>query len=83
MRETPGVKLEVIASIEDPWIQAYLQLRQAVVDGELTTLRQVKECARQVQRSMPERQPSPLVAAFITADIAITFPVVSDALRKP
>jgi hypothetical protein len=79
----PGVSPDVIASIGDSWIQAYLRLRQAVVDGELTTLSEVKEFARELQCGMTERHPPPMIAAFIAADIAITCPLLTDALWKP
>jgi hypothetical protein len=83
MNEPPSLSPEVIASMEDPWIQGYLRLRQAVVDETLTTMSEIREYARELRAGMPTASPSPLIAAFIAADIAITFPVLRDVLWTP
>jgi hypothetical protein len=58
----------------DPWIDAYLAFRAAVLNDRLTSLEDAEEYARELKRHLPAGQPSITAAMFISADIAITFP---------
>jgi hypothetical protein len=59
---------------DDPWIDAYLKCRAAILGGEIQTLRDVEEFAHELRRGLPRTAPSVPAATFITADIDITFP---------
>ena len=54
----------------DPWIDAYLRLRQAFLDG--ATVDELTEFAEELKRGLPTPTPPPPVAMFIHADILIT-----------
>lgn len=74
----PGKRLseQEIAEIDDPWIRAYLQFREAVLAGRFTAPREFDdaiEYALALKRELPDQTPSEPAAMFITADIAITF----------
>lgn len=60
--------------VGDPWIDAYLRFRAAVLNREVTTLAEVEAYALELRHGLPGTAPSVPAAAFITADIAITFP---------
>jgi hypothetical protein len=77
-----------IEKTDDPWIDAYLAFRGAVLDGELKTVADVEEYAHEAQRGLPAGGPSIPAAMFITADVAVTFagesfPVLMTALWTP
>lgn len=54
----------------DPWIDAYLRFRQAVLDG--ATADELTDFAHELHRGLPGQAPPPPAAMFIHADIAIT-----------
>lgn len=58
----------------DPWIDAYLRCRAAVLTGEVQTLAEAEEFAHELRRGLPRTAPSVPAAMFITADIDIAFP---------
>lgn len=68
---------------EDPYIAAYLKLRRAVLNGELETRDEITAYAAELKRDLPEPNPPPTIAAFIAADIKITFPLLTDQLWTP
>ena len=63
-----------IDEIDDPWIEAYLQFRQAVLNDEITSIADIEDWAATARRALPRQSPSIPAAMFITADIAATFP---------
>jgi hypothetical protein len=67
----------------DPWIDAYLAFRAAVLAGEFETIAQAEEFARELKRALPSTAPSVPAATFITADIGITFSESSCAAPSP
>jgi hypothetical protein len=71
-----------LAEDEDPWVAGYLRLRQAVLDSELRTPEEIAAYAAELRAGLPG-QPPPAIAAFIAADIRITFPVLADQLWTP
>ncbi len=72
-----------IIDSEDPWIAGYLKLRQAVRTGELETPEDIASYAAELRRDLPQPAPPPSIAAFIAADIRITFPLLTDQLWTP
>lgn len=72
-----------IAEGDDPWLAGYLRLRQAVLDGELATQDEITAYAAELRCSLPDHHPPPPTAAFIAADIKITFPLPADQLWTP
>lgn len=68
---------------DDPWIASYLQLRTAVVSGQVGTPEEIADYASQLRRDLPAGGPPPLIVAFIAADIKVTFPVLGDLLWTP
>ncbi|MGH3815684.1 MAG: hypothetical protein ACRDUV_25075 [Pseudonocardiaceae bacterium] len=68
---------------DDPWIVGYLKLRQAVLTGELDTLDEIAAYAAELRRGLSDPTPPPSIAAFIAADIKITFPLLTDQLWMP
>ena len=72
-----------IVDSDDPWIAGYLQLRQAVLTGELDTQDEIAAYAAELKRGLPDPTPPPSIAAFIAADIKITFPLLTDQLWTP
>ena len=62
-----------IEKTDDPWIDAYLVFRGAVLHGEFETVADVEEYAREAQRGLPPGGPSIPAAMFITGDVAVTF----------
>jgi hypothetical protein len=68
---------------DDPWISGYLKLRQAVLTGELDTLDEIIAYAAELRRGLPDPTPPASIAAFIAADIKITFPLLADQLWTP
>ena len=68
---------------DDPWIAGYLRLRQAVLDGSLTTEAEIAAYAAELRRGLSDPTPPPSIAAFIAADIRITFPLLTDQLWTP
>ncbi len=81
MTSTPPIA-GVIDS-DNPWIAAYLTLRWAVLTGELHTQDEIAAYAAELRRNLPDPAPPPSIAAFIAADIKITFPLLTDALWTP
>jgi hypothetical protein len=77
-RPPPG-----IADSDDPWIAGYLKLRQAVLTGELETQDEIVAYAVELRRGLSDPTPPPSIAAFIAADIKITFPLLTDQLWTP
>lgn len=77
-RPPPG-----IVDSDDPWIAGYLQLRQAVLTGKLDTQDEIAAYAAELRRGLPDPTPPPSIAAFIAADIKITFPLLTDQLCTP
>jgi hypothetical protein len=67
----------------DPWIEGYLLLRQAILDGRLTTEAEIGAYATEIRHGLPDTSPPPISAAFIAADIRITFPLLTDLLWTP
>ena len=61
----------------DPWIDAYLAFRAALLDGRFSDLAEVKAYALEAKRHLPSPSPSMPAAIFITRDIARTFPAWS------
>lgn len=55
---------------EDPWIDAYLRFRQAVLDG--ATIKELTDFADELKQGLPSPTPPPPAAMFIHADIVIT-----------
>ena len=72
-----------IIDSDDPWIAGYLKLRQAVLTGELDTQEEITAYATELRRGLPGPTPAPSIAAFIAADIKITFPLLTDQLWTP
>lgn len=77
-----------IEKTDDPWIDAYLVFREAVLNGEFETVADVEEYAREAQRGLPAGGPSTPAAMFITGDVAVTFagesfPMLMTALWTP
>jgi hypothetical protein len=77
-----------IEKTDDPWIDAYLVFRGAVLNGGFETVADVEEYAREAQRGLPPGGPSIPAAMFITGDVAVTFagesfPVLMTALWTP
>ena len=72
-----------IVDSDDPWISGYLKLRQAVLTGELDTQDEIAAYAVELRRGLPDPTPPPSLAAFIAADIKITFPLLTDQLWTP
>jgi hypothetical protein len=71
---------------DDPWIAGYLKLRHAVLTGELDTQEEITVYAVELRRGLPDPTPPPsiaTIAAFIAADIKITFPLLTDQLWTP
>ncbi|MGH3888314.1 MAG: hypothetical protein ACRDSZ_17400 [Pseudonocardiaceae bacterium] len=68
---------------DDPWIAGYLRLRQAVLDGSVTTEAEIGAYAAEIQRGLPSTSPPPASAALIVADIKTTFPLLTDQLWTP
>ena len=54
----------------DLWIDAYLQFRQALLDG--ASVEELTGFADELKRGLPTPTPSPPAAMFIHADIVIT-----------
>jgi hypothetical protein len=69
-----------IIDSDNPWIAGYLKLRQAVLTGELHTQDEIAAYAVELRRGLPDPTPPPSIAAFIAADIKITFPLLTDQL---
>ncbi|MGH3841862.1 MAG: hypothetical protein ACRDS0_10520 [Pseudonocardiaceae bacterium] len=65
---------QTIDDIDDPWIEAYLRMRQAMLDREISTIADAQDWAATARRALPREGPSVTAAMFITADIAISFP---------
>lgn len=65
---------QTIDEIDDPWIEAYLCMRQAMLDHEISTIADAEDWAATARRALPSEGPSVTAAMFITADIAISFP---------
>jgi hypothetical protein len=72
-----------IIDSDDPWIAGYLKLRHAVLTGELDTQEEIAAYAAELRRGLPDPTPPPSIAAFIAADIKITFPLLTDQLWTP
>lgn len=73
-----------IIDSDDPWISEYLKLRQAVLNGELETQDEIAAYAAELRRHLSDpAPPPPSIAAFIAADIKITFPLLTDRLWTP
>lgn len=72
-----------IVDSDDPWIAGYLKLRQAVLTGELNTQDEIAAYAAELRRGLSDPTPPPSIAAFIAADIKITFPLLTDQLWTP
>jgi len=68
---------------DDPWIRGYLTLRAAVLSGDLETPEEITAYATELRRGLPTGGPAPPIAAFIAADIKVTFPVMADLLWTP
>jgi hypothetical protein len=68
---------------DNPWISGYLKLRQAVLSGELETRDEIAAYAAELRRGLSDPTPPPSIAAFIAADIKITFPLLTDQLWTP
>jgi hypothetical protein len=77
-----GIHAGIIDS-DDPWIAGYLQLRRAVFTGELETQDEIAAYAVELRRGLSDPTPPPSIAAFIAADIKITFPLLTDQLWTP
>ena len=77
-----GIHAGIVDS-DDPWIAGYLKLRQAVLNGELKTQDEIASYAVELRRGLPDPTPPPSIAAFIAADIKITFPLLTDQLWTP
>jgi hypothetical protein len=73
----------LIVDSDDPWIAGYLKLRHAVLTGELDTQDEIAAYAAELRRGLPDPTPPPSIAAFIAADIKITFPLLTDQLWTP
>jgi hypothetical protein len=69
--------------VGDPWIDAYLAFRVAVVAGEFETIAEAEEFARELKRVLPTAAPSVPAAMFITADLNIAFPEASSPAASP
>jgi hypothetical protein len=69
--------------VGDPWIDAYLAFRVAVVAGEFETIAEVEEFARELKRVLPTAAPSVPAAMFITADLNIALPEASSPAAPP
>jgi hypothetical protein len=67
----------------DPWIEGYLLLRQAILEGRITTEAEIGAYATEIRRGLPKTSPPPTSAAFIAADIKVTFPLLADRLWTP
>lgn len=67
---------------DDPHIAAYLK-RQAVLTGELETSDEIAAFAVELGRDLPDGPPPPSIVAFISADIKITLPPLTDQLWTP
>ncbi|MGH3965143.1 MAG: hypothetical protein ACRDRY_18095 [Pseudonocardiaceae bacterium] len=67
----------------DPWIEGYLLLRQAILDGRLTTEAEIGAYAAEIRRGLPETSPPPASMAVIAVDIKITFLLLTDLLWTP
>lgn len=67
----------------DPWIEGYLLLRQAILEGRMTTEAEIGAYAAEIRRGLPKTSPPPTSTAFIAADIKITFPLLADGLWTP
>lgn len=78
-----SVVAALLAAGDDPWITRYLKLRAVVLSGEITTPEEIAAYATQLSHGLPAGGPPPSIAAFITADIKITFPVMADLLWTP
>ncbi|MGH3896917.1 MAG: hypothetical protein ACRDTA_01435 [Pseudonocardiaceae bacterium] len=72
-----------IIDSNDPWIAGYLKLRHAVLTGELDTREEIAAYAAELRSGLPDPTPPPSIAAFIAADIKITFPLLTDQLWTP
>ncbi|MGH3999850.1 MAG: hypothetical protein ACRDTJ_20590 [Pseudonocardiaceae bacterium] len=72
-----------IVDSDDPRIAGYLKLRQAVLTGELDTQEEIATYAAELRCGLPDPTPPPSIAAFIAADIKITFPLLTDQLWTP
>jgi hypothetical protein len=72
-----------IIDSDDPWISGYLKLRRAVLNGDVETPEDIATYAAELRRDLPEPAPPPSIAAFIAADIKITFPLLTDQLWTP
>lgn len=55
---------------EDPWIDAYLRFRQALLDG--ASVEELTGFADELKHGLPSPTPPPPAAMFIHADIVIT-----------
>lgn len=54
----------------DPWVDAYLKFRRAVLDGG--TVEELTAFAAELKRGLPPQPPPPPAAMFIHHDIIIT-----------
>ncbi|MGH3923579.1 MAG: hypothetical protein ACRDTT_12055 [Pseudonocardiaceae bacterium] len=72
-----------VVDSDDPWIAGYLKLRQAVLNGDITTRDEIAAYAAELRRGLPDPAPPPSIAAFIAADIKIIFPLLTDQLWTP
>lgn len=55
---------------EDPWIDAYLRFRQALLGG--ASVEELTGFADELKHGLPDPTPPPPAAMFIHADIVIT-----------
>jgi hypothetical protein len=67
---TPHGNDDNSAGTGDPWIDAYLRFRRAVLDG--ATIDELTAFAAELKRNLPHQAPPPPAAMFIHHDIIIT-----------
>jgi hypothetical protein len=65
-----GIEENPSGSTGDPWIDAYLRFRRAVLDG--ATSDELTAFAAELKRDLPAQSPPPPAAMFIHHDIIIT-----------
>lgn len=80
---TGRAPIAALVDSDDPWIAGYLKLRAAVLSGEVETPEEITAYASELSRGLPAGGPPPSIAAFVAADITVTFPVMTDLLWTP
>lgn len=83
MTELDSPAIVGVVDSDDPYIDAYLKLRHAVLTGDFETPEEIAAYAEELARDLPESTPPPSIVAFIAADIRITFPLLTDRLWTP